>query len=72
MPEEGQRVIQGEATSVCGKELVKERLEVVMNSVNEFVLHEFVDESLGVSVRGVGHGRWRLIEVGGWMDGVVG
>ena len=39
---------------MCGKELVEEGLEVVMNGVNEFVFHEFVDESLSVSVIGIG------------------
>ena len=69
MPEEGQGVIQGEAPSVCGKEVVEEGLEVVMDSVNEFILHEFVDESLGVRVCGGGH---RLSEGRSRIDGVVG
>ena len=69
MPEEGQGVIQGEAPSVCGKKAVEEGLEVVMDSVDEFILHEFVDKSLGVRVCCCGH---RLSEGRIWMDGVVG
>ena len=57
MAEERQGVIKGEAASMCGEDLVEERLEFGVNGVDEFVFHEFSDQCLSrnwVSICGDG------------------